>query len=326
MARAIWTGSVSFGLVTIPVRLFSATEPKDVRFHELEGGTGKRIHHKRVAGRSNREVDYEDLVKGYEVDKGRYVVVTPEELEAVQPGRRRTIEIEDFVRLADIDPVYFEKTYYLVPDERRGAEKPYALLLRALERSGKVGIGTFVLRTKQYLATIRPSDGVLALVTMYFADEVRTAKDLENVPVRARVSAREMRMADQLIGSQSTAWKPAKYKDRYRQRVLKLVRDKAKGKEIAVEREAEPAAVTDIMEALRASVEAAKRGEKVTEVRTRLQEKRAGGSEDRKRRRGGEDFASWSKDRLLERAKRRNISGRSGMSKPELVEALREAS
>lgn len=325
MARAIWTGSVSFGLVSIPVKLYTATEPKDVRFHELERKTGKRIRHKRVAGSSNREVDYEDIVKGYEVSKGRYVVITPEELDAVQPGRTRTIDVEDFVELEDIDPIYFEKTYYLVPDVERGAGKPYALMLKALARSGKVGIGTFVLRTKQYLAAIRPSDGVLALETMYFADEVRKAGDLENVPVRATVSPRELRIADQLIDSQSTTWDPKRYKDTYRQRVLKLVRDKAKGKQIAAEREAEPAAVTDIMEALRMSVEAAKRGEKVEDVRSRI--KRA--SEDDGRGRAsprGRDLAGWPKERLLSEARRKEISGRSGMTKRQLVEALRRAS
>jgi DNA end-binding protein Ku len=325
MARAIWTGSVSFGLVSIPVKLYTATEPKDVRFHELERKSGKRIRHKRVAGTSNREVDYEDIVKGYEVSKGRYVVITPEELDAVQPGRTRTIDIEDFVELAEIDPIYFEKTYYLVPDVDRGAAKPYALMLKALDRSGKVGIGTFVLRTKQYLAAIRPSDGVLALETMYFADEVRKAGDLENVPVRATVSPRELRIADQLIDSQSTSWDPKRYKDAYRQRVLKLVRDKAKGKQIAAEREAEPAAVTDIMEALRMSVEAAKRGEKIEDVRARI--KRAGEDDEKDRSSPRDrDLAGWPKERLLGEAKRREISGRSGMTKRELVEALRRAS
>jgi DNA end-binding protein Ku len=285
VARAIWTGSVSFGLVSIPVKLFSATEQKDVRFHELEEGSGKRIHHKRVAGRADQEVDYEDIVKGYEVSKGSYVVVTPKELEAIQPNRSRTIEIEDFVELAEIDPIYFEKTYYLVPDAGRGAEKPYALLLKALDRSGKVGIGTFVLRTKQYLAAIRPSDQVLALETMYFADEVRTAKDLPGVPVKARVSDRELAMAKQLIDSQDNAWDPKRYRDTYRQRVLKLVRDKANGKEIAAEREAEPAPVKDIMEALRASVEAAKAGEKITDIRSRIQEKQEAKPRQTRRRR-----------------------------------------
>jgi DNA end-binding protein Ku len=325
MARAIWSGSINFGLVSIPVKLYGATEPKDVRFHELEAETGKRIHHKRVAGTSNREVPYDDVVKGYEVSKGQYVVVTPEELEAIEPGRGRTIDVEDFVDLAVIDPVCLEKAYYLVPDVDRGGAKPYALLLKALDRTGKVGVGTFVLRTKQHLTAIRPSDGVLALHTMFFADEVRTGADLENVPVRARVSSREVEMAERLIESQSTDWRPAKYKDTYRQRALKLVRDKAKGKEIAVEREAEAAPIRDIMEALRASVEASKRGEKLADVRTRLQRERREPAGRRHRGRK-EDLASLPKERLLERARRADISGRSAMSKQELVEALRQAS
>ncbi len=260
MARAIWSGTVSFGLVSIPVKLYPATEAKDVQFHQLEKKSGKRIRYKRVAGDSNREVNYEDIVKGYEIKKGRYIVVTPEELESVEPTRSRTIEIEDFVDLEEIDPIYFEKTYFLAPQGDSGAEKPYALLLRSMERAGKVGIAHFVLRTKQYLAAIRPMDGVLALETMFFADEIRQTKDLDNVPVLTKASPRELQIASQLIDSQSAAWDPTKYEDTYRERVLKLVRDKARGKEIVAEPEAEPAKVHDLMEALRASVEAAKQG------------------------------------------------------------------
>jgi DNA end-binding protein Ku len=260
MARAIWSGAVSFGLVSIPVKLYPATEAKDVQFHQLEKKTGKRIRYKRVAGDSNREVDYQDIVKGYEIKKGRYIVVTPEELEAVEPTRSRTIEIEDFVDLEEIDPIYYEKTYLLAPQGDSGADKPYALLLQAMERAGKVGIAHFVLRTKQYLAAIRPMDGLLALETMFFADEIRGTKDLDNVPVKTKASPRELQIAGQLIDSQSVVWDPTKYDDTYRERVLKLVRDKAKGKEIVAEPEAEPAKVHDLMEALRASVEAAKQG------------------------------------------------------------------
>jgi DNA end-binding protein Ku len=262
VARAIWTGAVSFGLVSIPVKLYPATEPKDVQFHQLEKKSGKRIHYKRVAGNGTREVDFEDIVKGYEVSKGKYIVVTPEELEAVEPTRSRTIEIEDFVDLDEIDPIYFEKTYYLAPQKDTGAEKPYALLLKAMERSNKVGIGNFVLRTKQYLAAVRPSKNMLAIETMYFSDEVRDTRDLDDVSVRASVTKREMDIAEQIIDSQTVAWDPARYQDTYRTRVLKLIRDKAKGKEIVTEREAEPAKVVDLMEALRASVEAAKKGKR----------------------------------------------------------------
>jgi DNA end-binding protein Ku len=315
MARAIWTGAIGFGLVSIPVKLMSATQPKDVRFHEL-APSGARVHHKRVAGRGQRqhEVEYDDIVKGYEVEEGEYVVVTPKELEAIQPGRTRTIEIEDFVELAEIDPIYFEKTYYVVPEADRGAEKPYAILLRALDRAQRVGIGRFVFRTKQHLIALRPAEGVLALETLFFSDEVRAPEDLGvKIP---RTSAKEVDLAERLIEAQATSWRPAAYKDTYRQRVLKLIRDKAKGKEIVVDRGREPAPVQDLMEALRASVDAANKGKAVVDIQPRIRTKRA--SEG--------DLEALSKGQLLERAKRQDVEGRSRMTKDELIEALRKAS
>jgi DNA end-binding protein Ku len=255
MARAIWSGSVSFGLVSIPVKLYSATEPKDVQFHQFQKGTGKRIHNKRVAGNGDKEVAFGDIVKGYEASKGEFVIVTPEELESVEPTRTRTIEIEDFVDLDQIDPIYFEKTYYLGPDGTAAA-KPYALLLKAMQESNRIAVGRFVLRTKEYLAAIRPMDGVLALETLYFADEIRDpAKGIETLPVRSNVTKRELDVALQLIDAQAGSWDPTKYEDRYRDAVLKLIRNKAKGKEIVVEKGAEPEKIEDLMEALRLSVE-----------------------------------------------------------------------
>jgi DNA end-binding protein Ku len=259
MARAIWSGSISFGLVSIPVKLYSATDPQDVQFHQLQKNTGQRVRNKRVAEESGREVDYEDIVKGYEVSKGEYVIVTPEELESVEPTRSKSIEIEDFVDLDDIDPIYFEKTYYLAPEKGAGAEKAYALLREALSKSNKIAVGRFVLRTKEYLAAIRPMDDVLVLETMYFADEIRDAKkEIKELPAKAAVSKRELDMAMQLVESQAGDWDPMKYEDRYRASVLKLIRAKAKGKDIVVEKEAEPERVSDLMEALRQSVESAR--------------------------------------------------------------------
>ncbi len=260
MARAIWSGSVSFGLVTIPVKLYPATDPQDVQFHQFEKDTGKRIHYKRVAGQGNKEVAYDDIVKGYEASKGEFVIVTPQELESVEPTRTRTIEIEDFVDLDEIDPIYYEKTYFLAPDRNAGAGKPYALLHKAMEQANKVAIGRFVLRTKEYLAAIRPMDGVLALETMFFADEIREAKDVEGLPARASVSKRELDVALQLIDAQAREWDPSRYEDRYRDAVLKVMRAKAKGKEIVVEKGAEPEKVEDLMDALRLSVEQIKKG------------------------------------------------------------------
>jgi DNA end-binding protein Ku len=256
MPRSIWNGALSFGLVNVPVQLFSAVEQKDISFHEFQAGTGARIRHKRVSERSGREIDYSDIEKGYETSKGKYVMLTREELESVEPGKSRTIDIEDFVELAEIDPIYFDKPYYVAP--QKGAEKPYALLRSALEHSDRVAIARFVMRTKQYLAAIRVADDVLVLETMYFADEIRDTKSL-NVPKRTKVPDRERRVAEQLIDSMTVAWKPERYEDTYRARVLDLIRRKGRGQEIAVETERpQSAEVVDLVEALQRSLEARK--------------------------------------------------------------------
>jgi DNA end-binding protein Ku len=260
--RAIWSGAISFGLVAVPVKLFPATEQQDIRFHQFKEGTRQRIRNKRVSEKTGREVDYDDIVKGYEVEKGRFVVVTPEELEGVAPEKTRTIDIEAFVDLADIDPIYYEKTYYLAPADEAGAERAYALLLKAMEDEGKVAIGRFVMRTKEYLAAIRPLEDLLALETMYFADEIRETSEIDNVPVRTRVNPGQLKMAKQLIGSLADDWDPTRYHDEYRERVLKLIRDKAKGKEIVLPEAEETPKVADLMEALRQSIEGTKKAKR----------------------------------------------------------------
>jgi len=284
--RAIFSGAISFGLVSVPVKLFPATEQKDIRFHQFKEGTDQRIRNRRVSEETGREVDYEDIVKGYEVEKGKFVVVTPEELESIAPERSRTIEIVDFVDLADIDPIYFEKAYYLAPEGEAGAEKAYALLVRAMEDEGKVAIGRFVMRTKEYLAAVRPKDRVLVLETMFFPDEIRDVSEVENAPVRRQVGDRELKMAKQLIDSLSSDWEPSRYHDQYRERVLKLIRDKAKGKEIVLP-EGGPAEtkVKDLMEALRQSIEATKRGRRPAEAASRRKAaSRRSGAKPRRRR------------------------------------------
>jgi DNA end-binding protein Ku len=268
MPRAIWSGAISFGLVAVPVKLYPATEQKDIRFHQFKGGTRQRIRNKRVSEQTGREVEYEDIVKGYEAEKGKYVIVTPEELASVAPEKTRTIEIEDFVDLPDIDPIYFEKTYYLAPEDEAGAKKAYALLLKAMADEGKVAIGRFVMRTKEYLAAVRPMDGILALETMFFPDEIRQPSEIENVPVRAKIEDRQMKMAKQLIGTLATDWDPKRYHDQYRERVLKLIRDKAKGKEIVIPEPEETTKVADLMDALRQSIEATKKGKRPAKRRT----------------------------------------------------------
>jgi DNA end-binding protein Ku len=316
MARAIWSGAVSFGLVAVPVKLYPATEQQDIRFHQFKDGTQQRIRYKRVSEQTGREVAYEDIVKGYEVEKDNFVIVTPEELEAAAPEKTRTIEIEDFVDLGDIDPIYYEKTYYLAPEDQAGAEKAYALLLKAMKDEGKVGIGRFVMRTKEYLAAIRPMDGILALETMFFPDEIRQSSEVENVPVRARAAERELKMAKQLIGSLATDWDPKRYHDEYRERVLKLIRDKAKGREIVLPEAPTETKVRDLMEALRASIEATKKGERPIEA----------GAEQDDAAGEGADYQGMSKEELLEKAAALDITGRSKMSKPQLVRALKKAS
>ena len=256
MPRAIWSGTISFGLVNVPVKLHTATEEKDVAFHQFSE-KGDRIRNKRVSEKTGREIDFKDIVKGYEVSKGKFVIVTPEELESVDPGPRRTIEIEDFVELSEIDPIYFAKTYYLAPDSSEGAKRAYALLRQAMAKNDKVAIGRFVMRTKQYLVALRPIDKVLTLTTLYFDDEVREWKDLD-IPGAIKLQPREMDIAERLIDSLTTKWKPERYDDTYRTRVLKLVKDKAKGKEIVVEEDAQPAPVTDLLAALEASVKEAR--------------------------------------------------------------------
>jgi DNA end-binding protein Ku len=262
MARAIWSGTIGFGLVSVPVKLYPATEQKDIRFHQFKEGTDQRIRNKRVSEGTGREVAYEDIVKGYEVDKGRFVVVTPEELEAVAPEKTRTIEVADFVDLADIDPIYYEKTYYLAPEDDTGAKKAYALLMKAMDDEGKVAIGRFVMRSKEYLVAVRPLNGVLVLQTMLFPDEIRSTSEVENIPVRVKANERELKMAKQLIGSLSTEWDPSRYHDEYRARVLKLIRAKAKGKEVVLPEAPAPSKVTDLMDALRQSIEATKKGKR----------------------------------------------------------------
>ncbi len=260
MPRAIWSGSVSFGLVNVPIKLVTATSPKDVRFHQLHDADGARINQKRVCSQDGEEVDYAHIVKGYDLGGGRYVVIDPEELRTIDPEASRTIDIEEFVDLVDIDPIYFENSYYLVPDNR--AEKAYALLVDAMTETGKVALGRFVLRTKQYLVTLRPKNGVLVLSTMLFSDEVIDSGDLD-VPTadETRPSSRELAMAQQLVESLSSEFDPTKYHDTYREQVLELIEKKAEGHEIAqVPEPAAAAPVVDLMAALEASLAAARAG------------------------------------------------------------------
>jgi DNA end-binding protein Ku len=257
MARAIWSGAISFGLVNVPVKLYSATSPKSVRFHQISGKTGARIRQKRVDPTTDEEVAYEDIVKGYEVTPDHYVLISNEELEALDPKATRTIDIEEFVDLADIDPIYYDHSYYLAP--AAGGAKAYRLLVDAMRESGKVGIGRVVLRSKQQLCALRPTGEALTLSTMLFGDEVLSPDRLDELESvnEAEASERELTMAQQLIDSLSSDFEPDKYHDEYRERVLDLIERKAAGEEIAIQPQAEePAAAPDLMAALEASLAA----------------------------------------------------------------------
>jgi DNA end-binding protein Ku len=291
MPKAVWTGSLAFGLVNVPVRLYPATEPKDVRFHLMDA-RGRRVRYRRFveaegpeedwtpgdvpqadAGTPSsrtassgtprqpddveQEIAYEDLMRGVERDDGSVVLLDDDEIRSIQPERSRTIDIEDFVELNDIDPVYFEKSYIVAP--QRGAEKPYALLLVAMERSGRAGIGRFVLRTKPHLVAIRPANGTLALETLFFGDEVREARRLVGDAGAAEVSERELELAQKLIATLNTTWNPEAYADTYREELLERIAQKAPG-QIPEERPVAPSGsqVEALMDALKASVQQAK--------------------------------------------------------------------
>jgi DNA end-binding protein Ku len=259
MPRAIWTGAISFGLVNVPVKLYSATSQKTVRFHQLSSKTGARIKQKRVDPSTDQEVPYEEIVKGYEITPDHYVVIEPEELDALDPKATKTIDVEDFVDLSEIDPIYYDHSYYLAPST--GGAKAYRLLLDAMRDTGKVGIGLVVLRSKQQLCALRPTGDVLTLSTMLFGDEVLPPDRLDELDSigDAEASPRELKMAEQLIESLSTEFDPSKYHDEYRERVLDLIEKKAAGEEIAVQPEAEePEAAPDLMAALEASLAALK--------------------------------------------------------------------
>jgi len=266
MPRPIWSGSISFGLVNVPVKLFSAVSSQDVRFHQLRKADSSRIRQKRVSAADGEEVPYDEIVKGYEIGPDQYVIVDPEELAALDPKATQSIDIEEFVDLDQIDPIYYEHPYYLVPDKR--AEKAYALLTEAMARTNKVAIAKFVMRTKQYLAALRPAaptgDGrsVLVLSTMLYADEVVPASQLEALPSGddELVTDRELKMAESLIDSLTVEqFEPGKFHDTYRERVLELIEAKAAGQTVAAAPVADSSArVVDLMAAPEASVKAAK--------------------------------------------------------------------
>jgi DNA end-binding protein Ku len=257
MARPVWSGTISFGLVNVPVKAYSAVHDHTVHFHQLEKGTGARIHHEKVSAKSGRPVPAEKIEKGFEVSKGHYVVVDADEMEELRPRSTRSIDITDFVELSAVDPIYYENTYWLVPADDAAA-RAYRLLDAAMDDAQRVAIGTVVMRNKQYLTAIRPLDGALAMSTMRFADEVVPRRDIEGMPsARSKPAPKELRLASQIIDSLASDWDPKRYHDTYTEQMRELIEAKAKGKEVTVEpdEEEQGAKVIDLMEALQASLD-----------------------------------------------------------------------
>jgi DNA end-binding protein Ku len=305
MPRAIWSGAISFGLVNVPVRMYSAVEEKDVRFHLLHEKDDSRIGYEKICKAEGKPVPDDEIGRAYEIEDGEYVYVTDEDLAVAEGEMYRTIDLEDFVTYEEIDPIYFEQTYYLGPAE--GAERVYALLVRAMDESGLCGIGRYVIREKQHLGCLRVREGVIALERMYFADEIRSTREIK--PKKTSVGKREVAMALELIDRFTGAFEPEKYEDVYRRRLLEIIEAKRKGQEVHVEPRREEEAPIDLMEALRASVDAATRRE-TGERRS----SRSGG--------GDGDLVSLTKAQLDRRAKEAGLSGYSKMKKDELARAL----
>jgi DNA end-binding protein Ku len=257
--RTMWKGAISFGLVSIPIRMYPATEEKSLKFNQLHEPDGGRVRYKRVCALDGEEVPFEEIVKGYEIEKDRYVILTDEDFDAVPVESSRAIDIQQFVDLEQIDPIYFQKTYYLIPEET--GVKAYSLLRAAMSENGKVGIAKVSFRDKEHLAALRFKDEVMVMETMYWPDEIR-ATEFDELEKEVKVRPQEIQMAQTLIENLSDDWDPTAFKDEYREALMGIVGKKAAGEEITVVEGPEPARVVDLMEALKASVEAAKKGRK----------------------------------------------------------------
>jgi DNA end-binding protein Ku len=310
MARALWTGSISFGLVNVPVRLYSAISEHKLHFHFVHEKDESPIGYQKICKLEEKPVPEKEIVKAFEYRKGKYVYMEEEDFAAARVEGYKTIDITDFVPNEQIDPIYFAHTYYVGPQD--GAEKVYSLLVKAMEDSELAGIAKFVMRDRQYLGALRVREGTITLEQLYFADEIRPVDEIK--PKRARVEKRELEMAQQLIDSFSGEWKPEQYKDTYRDALCKVIEAKRKGKEVHVAAQPEEEQPTDLMAALRASLESSRRGQ-------RPPSRASIGSDGT----SGVELGHLSKSELEKRAKKAEIEGRSKMSKEELIEALRSA-
>jgi DNA end-binding protein Ku len=317
MARAVWNGALTFGLVSLPVQLFTATDSHTIRFHQLQRGTSDRVRNRRVNERTGEEVPLDEVVKGFDAGD-EYVLIEPEELEDITPGRSRELEIAGFVDLEDVEPIFFDRTYYLGPKDEQ-YEKVYAVLEKAMERAGKAGIATFVMRNREYLVAVKAEAGILTLHTLHWADEIRDPhQEIDHLPGRTKMADRELKMAEQLIDSLSMEWDPEDFHDTFQEKVQELVKAKKKGETVEkAEQPAESTNVVDLMDALRASVDRAKAKKGGTSKKTaptRPSRKESGASLD-----------SLTKSELYELASKADVSGRSSMSREELVKALSSA-
>jgi DNA end-binding protein Ku len=308
--RAIWTGAISFGLVNVPVRMYSAVSAHDLRFNYVHAPDGGRIGYERYCKAEEKPVPDDEIVKAFEYEPGEWVYMTDEDFEAAQAEGIKTIDIRDFVPYEEIDPIFFEKTYYLGPQE--GSEKVYALLRRAMEQSGLAGVAKYVMRDRQHLGCLRVRDGVIVLEKMYFADEIRPTDEV--APGEVEVDERELEMAAQLIDRFAGSFEPESYHDTYRDTLCEIIEAKRAGEEVHAEAEPEPEEPTDLMAALRASIEAAQ-GRRSSRSGSRNGGGGNGGN-------GGGDLRQLSKDELYALARKRDVPGRSDMSKDELVAAL----
>ncbi|WP_188186877.1 non-homologous end joining protein Ku [Nonomuraea sp. SYSU D8015] len=328
MARAIWNGVLTFGLVSVPVQLFTATEDHRVHFRQFQRGTSNRIRYRRVNEATGREVDYNDIVKGYDLGGGDYVIVEPEELDEIAPGKSRMIDIRGFVDLDQVEPVYFDRTYYLAPNGEEYT-KVYELLRTALYEANKAGIATFVMRRKQHLVALRAQEDVLVLHTLHWADEVRDPhQELPVLPEHTETRGQELDTARQLIDALSTDWHPEDYHDTYSERVHELIDAKAKGQQIISEAgPPEATNVIDLMQALKRSVENARQARPQSRGGDKTPSVPAAGKEARKARTDAgsddrDDLVRMSKHELYQRARERNIAGRSKMNRGQLIDAL----
>ena len=266
MARPIWSGSISFGLVNVPVKAYTAVRDHDVHFHQLDKKSGARIRNKKVSEKSGKEVDADEIQLGFEIQKGRYVTFDKDEVKQLKPASTRAIEVTDFVALEDVDPIYYDRTYWLGPANDEG-KQAYQLLLSAMEDRERVGIGTVVMRNKQYLAAVRPLDGALAMSTMRFADEVVARSEVDGVPTRrSKPEAKALKLAVQIVDSLAGDWKPEQYHDTYAEELRKRIKAKDKGKEVVEDETVDDSSadVLDLMQALEASVKKKGKGGRKT--------------------------------------------------------------